>query len=183
MKKVYLLFVVIAIFFSSATYSQKNPQILKLLSANEKLTIEALDGQATIADAKDVFKAYIDPDFIDWGFSQPGLATGETSLNVYEMTGEGTFVKIFTEITPDLDKIIMTQAQIIRFCEKYPNWLRQEGLATFFLTKKNNEYFVADVHVFSDGLGVRVYRLEDDRVWHGEARYRVVFPQLIPLVK
>jgi hypothetical protein len=45
----------------------------------------------------------------------------------------------------------MTQAQIIRFCEKHPVWLRQERYATFFLTKVYSEYFVVRVnmHVYS----------------------------------
>jgi len=89
------------------------------------------------------------------------------------MTSGGTFVQIFTGITPDLDKIVMTQAQIIRFCEKYHTWLRQEGYGTFFLTKVGGEYFVVDVYVSDVGLDVDVHRLEDGSVWNGEYRRRV----------
>jgi hypothetical protein len=80
------------------------------------------------------------------------------------MVGDGTFVQIFTGISSDLEKLVMTQAQIIRFCEKHPTWLRQEGYATFFLTKVNGEYFVVYVSVNLDGLDVRVHRLENDHV-------------------
>ena len=157
---------------------KKNPSILQLISGNEKLMIEALDGKAYISDAKKTFKSYIDGDFKNWGLNQSGPATAETLLDVSEMTSDGTFVQIFTGITPDLEKLVMTQAQIIRFCEKHPTWLRQEGYATFFLTKVNGEYFVVHVGVFSGGLDVGVDRLESDGVWRGGDRHRVVSPQL-----
>jgi len=153
--------------------------ILQVISRGEKLMVEALDGQVYISDAKRVFKSYIDGDFKNWGLNQSGPATAETLLDVSEMTSDGTFVQIFTGITSYLDKIVMTQAQIIRFCEKHPTWLRQEGYATFFLTKVNGEYFVVDVSVLSDGLEVNVFRLERDNVWIGEYHHRVVSPQLV----
>jgi hypothetical protein len=77
----------------------------------------------------------------------------------------------------------MTQAQIIRFCEKHPTWLRQEGYATFFLTKVGDEYFVVLVRVGSGGLAVGVNRLGSGGVWVSEYRRRVVVPQLIPLAE
>jgi len=162
---------------------KKNPSIIQLISGGEKLMIEALNGKAYISDAKKTFKSFIDSNFKNWGLNHSGQATAETLLDVSEMIGDGTFVQIFTGITPDLDKIVMTQAQIIRFCEKHPTWLRQEGYATFFLTKVNGEYFVVDVRVYSDGLNVYVSRLESGHVWHGEYRHRVVVPQLIPLAE
>jgi len=81
-----------------------------------------------------------------------------------------------TSITPNLDKLVLTQAQIIRFCEKHPTWLRQEGHATFFLTKVGGEYFVVSVRVFSGGLNVSVDRFEDGDVWDAGCRHRLVSP-------
>ena len=157
----------------------ENPAILQVISGGEKLMIEALDGKAYISDAKKVFKSYIDGDFKNWGLNQSGPATAETLVDVSEMVKDATFVQIFTGITPDLDKLVLTQAQIIRFCEKHPTWLRQEGYATFFLTKVNGEYFVVHVGVDSDGLWVYVGRLGRDGVWPAECRRRVVSPQLV----
>ena len=145
--------------------------------------IEALDGKAYISDAKKTFKSFINSDFKNWGLNQSSPATAETLLDISEMTSDGTFVQIFTGITPDLEKLVMTQAQIIRFCEKHPTWLRQEGYATFFLTKVGDEYFVVRVFVYSDGLRVYVDRLENGSVWSGGYRHRVVSPQLIPLAE
>lgn len=163
---------------------EKKPSILSLISANEKIMIESSDGKAYISDAKKTFKSNIDGCFKSWGLNRSGPATAEILLDVNEMVGDGTFVQIFTSITSDLDKLVMTQAQIIRFCEKHPIWLRQEGYATFFLTKVGGEYFVVRVDVHADGLYVYVNRLEYDRVWNGSCQHRVVSPQLlIPLAE
>lgn len=162
----------------------KDPSILQPISGGEKLMIEALDGKKYIADAKKTFKSLISSNFKNLKLNHSGPATAEILVDVREIVGDGKFVQIFTEIISDLDKIVMTQAQIIRFCEKHPTWLCQEGSATFFLTKVNGEYLVVSVRVFSGGLFVDVYRLEYDNVWLGEYRHRVVSPQLpIPLDK
>jgi len=152
--------------------------ILKLISGSENLIIEKLDGQKYIGRAKEVFKSYIDSDFNGWGLNEAGEATGETSAQVYELTADAIFAKMFTSLTGDLDKLCLSQNQIIRFCEKHPNWLRQEGYATFFLFKMNGEYFVAYVRVLGDGLFVDVRRFARDRVWDAEYRHRLVVPQL-----
>lgn len=157
----------------------EDDKIVRCISVNEKLMIEALDGQEYISDAKKVFKSYIDGDFKNWGLNQAGPATAETLVNVSEMVKDATFTQIFTDITPDLDKLLFTQAQIINFCEKHPTWLRQEGYGTFFLTKVGDKYFVVSVGVDSDGLEVRVCRLGRDGIWAAEYRHRVVSPQLI----
>lgn len=178
-----VIFQLIEGLFAEDGKTKKNPSILQLISGGEKLMIEALDGKAYISDAKKTFKSFIDSDFKNWGLNQSSPATAETLLDISEMTSDGTFVQIFTGITPDLEKLVMTQAQIIRFCEKHPTWLRQEGYATFFLTKVGDEYFVVSVGVHSVGLYVRVRRLGGDYVWFGGFRLRVVSPQLIPLAE
>ncbi len=156
--------------------------ILKLISCHENLMIEASDGKAYISDAKNIFKSGIDGDFKYWGLNKPGPATEEILVDVNEMVGDGTFVQIFTTISSDLEKLVMTQAQIIRFCEKHPTWLRQEGYTTLFLTKVGYEYFVVIVHVYAGGLRVLVGRLGYDDVGDGQDRHRVVSPQLTPSV-
>lgn len=164
------------------TKKQEDSSILRVVSSGEKLMIEVLDGKASILDAKKVFKSCINGDFKIRirGFNQSGSATAETVVDVSALIKDATFGQIFTSITPDLDKIVMSQAQIIRFCEKYPTCLRQKGYATFFLTKVGDDYFVVSVRVYDDGLEAGVHQLEDDGVWHGEYRHRVVSPQLVP---
>jgi len=141
--------------------------------------LPACDGKDYIAKAEDTFKSWIDGDFKNWGLDKAGSKTKETLLEVREITENGTFNDIFGSLGEDLDKLVMTQSQIISFCGKHPTLLRQEGYATFFLIKENDEYFVVDVDVNSDGLYAGVGRLEDDRVWDGVYRHRLVVPQLV----
>jgi hypothetical protein len=156
-------------------------QILRKISGGENLMIESLDGRSTIADAEKIFKSSIDGNFQHWELNEAGKATKQLLVDVREMVQDATFIQIFTSINVDLDKVAMTQHQIIRFCEKHPTWLCQNGYATFFLTKENNEYFVVSVCVFSAALAVCVNRVGFDHVWVGKSRSRVVSPQLIPL--
>ncbi|NLT51502.1 MAG: hypothetical protein GXX85_11345, partial [Ignavibacteria bacterium] len=175
-----VIFKLVESLFEENKTSKENPSITQLISSNEKLMIEALDGKTHIAGAKNVFKSYIDSDFKNFGLNQPGLATAETLVDVSAIVENATFTQIFTSITTDLDKLVLTQNQIIRFCEKHPTWLRQDGYGTFFLIKENNEYFVVSVYVYSNGLLVIVLRLVSFIVWFGVYRHRVVSPQLIP---
>jgi len=46
--------------------------ITKIISANEKIMIEAQGGKAYISDAKKTFKSFIDSDFKNWGLNQSG---------------------------------------------------------------------------------------------------------------
>jgi hypothetical protein len=160
---------------------EEKPAMLKLISYGERIMIEELDGKASISDAKKTFKSVIDRRFKDWGLNQP---TPETLLDICEMNSDGTFIQIFTGISNDLDKIVMSQSQIIRFCEKYFNLLRKLGLNTFFLTKTREEYFVVVVSWNIDGLSVYLRCFGQVRDWHCEdCRNHVVYPQLTTSVK
>jgi hypothetical protein len=141
--------------------------------------LPACNGKDFISEAKHTFKFWMDIDFKGCGLDVKGKSTKEQLLEVREITEDGTFKDIFSSLSEDLDKLVVTQSQIIRFCEKYPTLLRQEGYATFFLIKEDNEYFVVYVYVLSAGLNVNVYRLEYGLVWRGQHLRRVVFPQLV----
>lgn len=155
-----------------------NNQILSLLTTHNNPVIKATDGKRYLAKAKKTFESYVDPDFKNWNLDQASQTTPETPTNVYEMIAGATFVQIFSSLSGDLDKLYLTQEQIEEFCLSHRQWLRTDGNATFFLFKENNEFFVAGVDVYSDGLRVCVCRLEDDDVWLGDCRHRVVVPQL-----
>lgn len=150
--------------------------ILRLISSEEHLTINAVDGKSTIARAKDVFKSGIDNDFKDWNTDTKSIATEKTAVNVYEMISDATFPQMFNSLSPDLDKLCLTQSQIINFCTKHPGWLRQDGYATFFMFKVNGEYFVVFVLVLGDGLYARVRRFEYVDIWRGSDHRHVVVP-------
>jgi hypothetical protein len=152
--------------------------ILRLISGDYALTIDAVDGTEILADAKDVFVGGIDPDFKNWGSDEIGNPTAETPVDIHEMTKDATFSQMFGELNADVTKLCFTQAQIKNFVKKYRNWLRADGYATFFLLKSKGNFFVADV-VDSDGeLFVNRRQLDDPGVWAAGYRRRVVVPRL-----
>jgi hypothetical protein len=152
--------------------------ILRLISGDYPLTIDAVDGTEILADAKDVFVGGIDPDFKNWGADEIGNPTAETPIDVHEMTKDATFSQMFGELNTDVRKLCFTQAQIKNFVKKYRDWLRADGYATFFLLKSKGNFFVADV-VDSDGeLFVNRRQLDDPGVWAAGYRRRVVVPRL-----
>ena len=153
----------------------KTNEYLKLLKSDIQLS--KTTGNKTIYEAKNIFASYIDEDFKDY-LDNKQSATKETTIQVYEMAKNANYSQMFGSLNDDLDSLCLTQNQIIRFCEKYPSHLRQDGDATFFLFKENGKYFVAFVRMFSDGLFVNVHRFGRDFVWSAENAHRVVVPQL-----
>lgn len=149
---------------------------LRLLT-DEPLIIDAVDGRETIANASDVF-AYIDPDFRNWKADEAGPATDKTPSVVYEMTKDGHYAELFGSIHRDIQKLCFTQAQIKSFVKKHREWLLTHGGGTFFLFRSHGAFFVARVHVYSDGLYVHVYRFECSGFWDAVCRHRLVAPQL-----
>lgn len=151
---------------------------LKLISGGEKIVLAPTDGKGTLAKAKDVFY-YIDSYFQSWGTDVVGKLTAETPVQVYEMIKDGTFAQIYGGFGENLDRLCLTQAQIVVFCRDHRNWLRTDGYGTFFLFKVGVEFFVARVFVYSDGdLGAGVDRLSLGLVWGAGCRHRFVIPQL-----
>ena len=153
-----------------------SPTILRLIS-EKPLVLEPTDGSQILADAGDTF-AYIDSDFRNWNADEPGPATQQAQVCVYEMAKDATFAQMFGSLAPDVGKLCLTQAQIKWFVAKHRDQLRSDGFTTFFLFKSHDHFFVAGVRVSSDGLEVSVYRFEDSGVWDAEDRRRVVVPQL-----
>jgi len=172
--------------FNNSEQTVENGPILRLISAGEKIMLEANNGKSKIYGNDKTFNSYISNNFEKLKLNKNSCATPETLLDVYELIKDAKFAEIFNSLNCDLDKLVMTQSQIVSFCEKHPTWLRQNGVATFFLIKKNEDLlatndnlFVVDVGVYSDGLDVSVGRFEYDSVWHARYLPRVVAPQLI----
>ncbi|MFH1820540.1 MAG: hypothetical protein ABH805_01350 [Candidatus Nealsonbacteria bacterium] len=153
-------------------------KFLKLISGDEILSLDAVDGTETLANAKDVFN-YIDSDLKNWGVDEEGPSTEKTIVDVYEMVKDATFSQMFGELNVDMRKLCLTQHQIKKFVEKHRKWLRTDGYGTFFLFESKGNFFVAFTFVTSFGeLGVRVNQFEYSDVWCAELRPRVVVSQL-----
>ena len=140
-------------------------------------TIPATTGKRTLAGAKRVFTGYLDSDFTNWGLDVPGEAKPETKVESLELAKNGMFKDFFASLG-DLDKLVMTDDQIIWVVENRPDLLIMDGNANFFLKKVNGEFFVARVSWREGGLWVYAHRLSFDDVWDAGLRRRVVVPQL-----
>ena len=156
----------------------KNNEFLRLISGDEEVVIGATDGMDTIAEAKSTFSGWIDRDFVGYGTNVSGRPTKSTKTQVFEMTKNGTFAQIFGGFGENLDRLCLTQSQIIRFVKGHEKWLRTDGYGTFFLFKENGEFFVAFVYRFVGVLEVFACRLSYDDVWGAEYRLRVVVPKI-----
>lgn len=153
--------------------------IVKLISGAETLELDETDGMATIAKAKEIFCGGIDIDFK--GCDVESESTNKVQVSVHEMIKNGTFAQIFNGMSDDLNKLVLTQPQIIQFVVKHRKWLCTEGSGTSFLFKVGDEFFVADVFVCDDGqLSVSVYRFSYSGVWGAEDRRRIVVSQIDP---
>lgn len=151
--------------------------VLKRLFPNETIKVNATDGKVTIAQSVEVFKSWLDPDFKNWNLNNPQASTKEMRVEVYEMVKDADFKTMFGSLNEDSDKLCLTQSQIVDFCKNHKDRLHP-GMATFFLFKEDNNYFVASVSVSSDGLYVGVQRFGRARVWLAGFARRLVVPQL-----
>lgn len=151
---------------------------LKLISNGTKIEIGATDGQDTIAQAKDTFPGYIDSDFLNYETDVKDQPTKETPVQVMELITNSNFLQIFGGFGENLDRLCLSQSQIISFVKNYKKWLRMDGYGTFFLFKVKNEFFVACVLWYEDRFRVFMYRLSSADVWLAGSQHRIVIPQL-----
>lgn len=152
----------------------KETQNLSLVLDDKNLFISELTGKELIVNRRDVFFAYIDPKFSDFGLDSPCWPTDAINFRVYELENDLTFLDIFKSLSLNLNKLVFTQSQIVDFCENHRSRLRDEGYALLFLTKRNDEFFVIESDIFSNGYGAEIYRLTDPEVRMADSYYVVV---------
>jgi len=160
-----------------------NNEYLKYITT---ITLPACAGNRTISnDGRNLFTGYIDPDFKSYGANIPGGPTPEMTLDVFEMIPgkNGDFRTLFGSVSSDPTLLTLTQDQIVTFTERHRDLLRQDGYATFFLFKGEDEkLFVASVTFGGGLLRVRVFHFSYGFVWRGVYRHRLVMPRLQNLV-
>lgn len=152
---------------------------VKFYSAIENLLIESLSGEMLVADFANMFR-FVDPDFRIYDLDQPSPTTEAILVDVKEFkSGDATLAQIFLQLSADLEKIILTPAQILRFCLKFVKHLSQGDCGTFFPTRIGQNYYC--FYLYSDdGYYLHVTRLKENRFdyWSGnqkdKARPRVV---------
>jgi hypothetical protein len=137
-------------------------------------SVEALDGKTTIVGSQGF--AFVDADFVAWGLNRPGQKTKKTDLTFYlPPKDDSTFCRLFNGPDTLLEKMALTQHQIVRFCEKYPEQLRE--YADFFIFKNGKEYFITIVYKDGKDVIAIVRRTLFASIWFGSQPRRLVIPQ------
>jgi len=154
---------------------------IKLISAGKRILIGATKGTETLASSSDVF-SYIDSNFKNWGCDKVEQATPEMPVEVYEQIEDADYPKIFGSVNQDIDRLVLTTPQIKYFVLNHAKdyFLKTEEWTCFrFLFKVDNEFFIADVRILSNGdRAVRVTRFFDGSVRHADYHHRIVVPKL-----
>lgn len=160
-------------------YVIKN-EILHLVTTKKPLMIDAVDGTQLIMNDQDVFKLGIDTLFKRCADNNKhSCPTLETVVQNYRLTSGANFLQIFKSLSSNLDKLCLSQHQIINFCSNYSNKLCQSKYATFFLFKGNYELLVARLGTFAGELGIRLYKLNDYSIWFAKDYRQIIVPQLV----
>lgn len=161
---------------------EQQKSILVLVSNENKAVVENLPSgyvKNLVTDAGGTFRYYKTSSLeTSWTSCDVQRASDKMTMNIYELKQNATFLQMFSSLNEDLNKLCLTQSQIVNFCQKNQKHLSQNG-PTFFLFKEGNKFFVAKVDVFSDGLSVHVYHLENKDTWIASVyNYRVITPAI-----
>lgn len=153
--------------------------VTTLLSGEHSLFVGPCDGSKTIVTQKNLFKEGIDSSFRRLGDDKPSQATDHTPISVYEIIKDVTSLDLFYSFlhsrNDDLNKIALTQHQIIKFCNKYrSSWLRRGSGGTLFLFKGTERFVIAGVDVHPKGLYIYRDRLGCPELWREKHSHRVV---------
>ena len=164
----------LAVLRGEAEIVRKVQTFLRLIAKD--LNLKAADGKRLIKDAEKLFTAGIGSNFVNWGLNKVQAATKAIVTEVHQLVKNGTYEQMFKSLGRSLDELVMTQSQILDWVETHRSQLSKNW--TFFLLKEGDEYFVVDVHAYSDGrLSAYVYRFSNVNVWDAETGHRLVVPQ------
>jgi hypothetical protein len=165
--------------------------ILQLLSEGEELMIGATDGAETL-DSRAVSYAACVSVTSDvglegnyWKHDRPAEIKPKTPVEVHELVKEVTsFEQMFESLGRPRQDLLLTPAQVKRFCIDHFRWLCRGG-HTFFLSEIGGEFIVGCVGLDTAsylklGLGVTTLSI-GGHVWCSRIRDRVVLPQLLPV--
>ncbi|MCX6792685.1 MAG: hypothetical protein NTY12_01540 [Candidatus Falkowbacteria bacterium] len=161
-----------------------NNEILKLLCANEIITIDAVYGNQTFKIiAEDIFKGGISYCFEEWSIllDRVSKATEKTPVQITKLVADSSLHTIFNSLSKskDLEKLCLTQSQIRNFCLKYKKRFWQDNSSVFFLFMENKQYFVAHVSSTFFGLHVNVQGILFEHVWKAKDNCIIVTPKKI----
>lgn len=155
---------------------------LKDFSGKSSIILSPCDGSGKLLEAKEVFTAgiyYPNPDFaksiID---KNQVIKTKKTKVRVYEVIKNSTLAQMFGCFETEIERLCLTQHQIKKFCKNHSKWLEYSCMANFFVFKCGGKVAVAWVGVNLAGLNIQFRQLNDEEVFLGIYRHRLIVPQL-----
>jgi len=142
-----------------------------VLTVDSSLVINSDPSDFRIEKVKYPFY-WVDPNFRDWDLDEYRWIESTTHVAVYRATsGILTLDQIFNNLEND----VVSQRDIIEFCIKYPEWLGQGEILTYFLIEENNQFFMPNLGVYSFGTRVRLKKYPSNQVVDMK-KIRVVLP-------
>jgi hypothetical protein len=151
---------------------------LKILSVNETLIIDALNSGEFLVGVKDILQPGVSIALKNTIANKPAVATKEQVVDVYQQVRRGTLAQMYCSLGADLDKLCLTQAQINNFSKKYPDWLRGDGYATFFMFKFDGQYLIDRRCSSPSGQTSGYNHLGYEHEYGPECSYRLVVPRV-----
>jgi len=178
MKTIFLFLSLFISHFASGQTSDSvySSNILQRIFVRDKFELPATDGWDIIMYSPDVF-SYVSPDFRKEKMDLPSKMTGPTDLQVYSMIDgqDWNHQKYFSSLDSNLDRLCLTQHQIIEVCRRYRG-LFSEDVATFMLFKSRRHYYVAGIMLVPSGFWIYADPLESEQVFNGSFNRLLVVP-------
>jgi len=160
---------------------------LRLITPEPLIISACAGGPTSLANTKKTFTGYVDSRFKDWKLDTEQPSTQATSVLVYKLHKDGTFMDVYSSFNVNKAALAFgSQEQVEKFAIEHRALLRTDGYVTFFLfTEEVNDkkkFFVALVSFDSGGrLWVDVSRLSSGGVWGAGGQHRFVVPATGPL--
>ncbi len=149
------------------------PSVLSLVGAR---IIHQTTGKITFANTKEMSSIVLDNRLKLLQQEVHSVATPEFPVVEYELIQNAKFSQIFTG---DLNRLCLTQEQIINFICDRNNWINlQSGKnITLFLLKVNSDFFVVTaIASLNSAQELKLYDLSYDGTWCSYFFNRFIFP-------
>lgn len=150
--------------------------VLRPVSNNEYIVIDACDGTETFSN-EDVFEfGAVDEDkVLKDELVQP---TKNILVRVYEIVKDGTFEEICGAVGVSIDRLCLTEHQIISFFKNCKKWMHPNHCGTYFIFKSGDKIAVAGISGWRDGFRVSIHTLHEYVGWSVESLPRLVVPRI-----
>lgn len=132
------------------------------------LIIDSLNGDQYIYQA-DIFSKISRSNFTDY---LDNKKTENITVSVLRpLITPYSLVSLFEDINEDFESLVLTQNQIINFCERYYDNINVRGLVHNFLVKEGDDFYVVLVRSLNNELLIRKFSI-----------YHEIFDEYLPFI-